>query len=68
MNFKVINGDSFWNKKSKFQELYNKNLPMKEIKETLNLSSTQYNKLVKECSQEGSIIPRRKKVLNGEII
>lgn len=62
MNFKVINGDSFWNKKSKFQELYNKNLTMKEIKETLNLSSTQYNKLVKECSQEGSIIPRRKKI------
>ena len=62
MNFKAINGDSFWNKKSKFQELYNKNLTMKEIKETLNLSSTQYNKLVKECSQEGSIIPRRKKI------
>lgn len=62
MNFKVINGDSFWDKKSKFQELYNKNPPMKEIKETLNLSSTQYNKLVKECSQEGSIIPRRKKI------
>ena len=62
MNFKVINEDSFWDKKSKFQELYNKNLTMKEIKETLNLSSTQYNKLVKECSQEGSIIPRRKKI------
>lgn len=68
MNFKVINGDSFWNKKSKFQELYNKNVSMKEIKEILNLSGTQYNKLVNECSQEGSIIPRRKKVLNGEII
>ena len=62
MNFKVINGDSFWDKKSKLQELYNKNLTMNEIKETLNLSSTQYNKLVKECSQEGSIIPRRKKI------
>lgn len=62
-SFKVIDGDSFWDKKEKFKELYNKNVSMKEIREILNLSIAQYNKLVKECGQERSIIPRRKKSL-----
>ena len=68
MNFKVIKGDNFWDKKEIFIELYNKNTPMKDIREKLELSITQYNKLVKECSNEGSITSRRKTHLNGGII
>lgn len=41
---------------------------MEEILKEIDITGTQYNKLVKECGDEGTIIPRRKKVLNGEII
>lgn len=63
MNFKVIKGENFWDKKTRFIELYNEGVPMKHIREELELSSTQYNKLVYECADEGSITPRRKKHL-----
>ena len=63
MNFNVIKGDTFWDKKQRFIELYNQEVLAKDIRKKLKLSSTQYNKLVKECSSEGKITPRRKKSL-----
>ncbi len=67
MNFKVMEKTStFWDEKPRFQKLYNDGASMKKILETCHLTGTQYNKLVRECSQEGLITPRRKKHL-GEI-
>ena len=63
MNFKLTKGDNFWDKKQEFIRLYNKNVLAKDIRKELELSSTQYNKLVRECDIEGKITPRRKKHL-----
>lgn len=67
MNFNVIEKTrSFWDEKPEFLKLYNEGVLSKEIREKCNLTGKQYCKLVKECSQEGSIIPRRKQLL-GEL-
>lgn len=67
MSFRVIEKEgSFWDEKPRFIKLYNNGVPMKKIREKLNLTGTQYNKLVRECGNEGSIVPRRKKFL-GDI-
>ena len=69
MSFNIVEtNESFWDKKTEFIKLYNQGLKMEEILKEIDITGTQYNKLVKECGDEGTIIPRRKKVLNGEII
>lgn len=60
MNFRVVDGDSFWDRKDDFVVLYNKNVPSKDIQIQLNLTPNQYNKLVRESAGEGLIIPRRR--------
>ena len=61
MNFKITEKTrTFWDTKPEFIKLYNQGVMMKHIREKLELTSTQYNKLVRECSQEGSITARRK--------
>ena len=59
-SFRIVDGDVLWDKKEKFVELYNQELLMKQILDLMDISSAQYNKLVRECAEEGLIVPRRK--------
>ena len=62
MSFNIVEtNESFWDKKPDFIKLYNQGYLMKEIWKELDITGTQYNKLVRECGEEGSIIPRSKK-------
>ena len=60
MNFQVVEGcPSFWDQKAEFVNLYNDHVPISEIRSQLDLTPVQHMKLVRECSEEGLIKPRR---------
>lgn len=64
MNFKISEKEkTFWDEKEHFIQLYNQEKLMKEILKECNLTTNQYCKLVKECTLEGKITPRRKTML-----
>lgn len=61
MNFNIIeNGESAWDKTREITQLYNQGVKVADIREELGISSTSFNKIIKQLKQEGKIKPRRR--------
>lgn len=63
LNFKIVesNKDPLNEIKEEFAEQYNKNTPCKMLKKQFKLSDNKYNRIVKECNEEGLIVKRKER-------
>ena len=61
VNFNIIeNSPSQWDKIDEVARLYNQGLPVKEIRERLDLGQAIYHKMLRVLVDEGKVIPRGK--------